>query len=276
MPDLSDHRALVTGASSGIGLEMCKILAGWGCDLTITARRLDRLEALAAELREAHGVDVRCIPLDLSKSDAPGQLFDDTRGAGEHIDILINNAGFGHYTEFAGSEWQRNADMLQLNITSLVELTHRYVAEMLTRDRPAYILNISSIAAFQAVPYFASYAATKSYVRNFSEALAVELKKTNVKVSCLCPGGTYTEFMDVAENKELNGIAKMSMLNADKVALIGLKAMLRGRRSIVSGGLNKLSCWLTRFVPRRTTAFMAAQVLGGKPEKPAELTEGTE
>ena len=276
MPDLSDHRALVTGASSGIGHSMAQILASWGCALTITARRLDRLEQLAAELKKAHDVDVRCVALDLSQPGSARALFDDTQAAGERIDIVINNAGFGHYVEFAASDWQRNADMLQLNITSLVELTHGYLGEMVSRDRPAYILNVSSIAAFQPVPYFASYAATKVYVRNFSEALSYELRKSNVKVSCLCPGGTRTEFMEVAEQGKLPAIAEMSMLSADQVAKIGLLAMLRGRRGIVSGGMNKLSCWLTRLIPRRTAAGMAANILGGKPAAPAaEITVGS-
>lgn len=267
MPNLSDHRALVTGASSGIGAAIAKILAQWGCHLTITARRGDRLDALAQTLRDQHGVEVRTVVCDLSAPDGAATLFHDVERAGETIDVLVNNAGFGRFEHFASSEWEVQARMIQLNITSLVELTHRFLPAMRTRDRRGYILNISSIGAYQPVPYMACYAATKSFVRDFTEALAYELAGSNVSATSACPGGTRTEFSDVAGQK-LGAIANASMMDADKVATIALRAMLGGERNLVTGLVNKISCFFMRFIPRRTAAWGAVAVLGKPTDHP--------
>ncbi|WP_428266881.1 SDR family NAD(P)-dependent oxidoreductase [Haliangium sp.] len=261
MPDLRHHRALVTGASSGIGREMARQLAAWGCDLTITARRRERLDELAAELTAAHGVEVRATACDLASPDGPRALYDDVMAAGEDVDVLINNAGFGHYQAFEHEPWEQLAATLQLNVTSLVELTHRFLPHLRAGGRRAYVLNVASIAAFQPVPYFACYAAAKSYVRDFSEALAHELAGTGVSVTCLCPGGTYTEFMDHS-GQTLGRVAKASMRDAQSVARQALLATLRGRRTVVTGWMNVLSCFLTRFVPRRAAAWSSVAVLG--------------
>ncbi|HWN69058.1 MAG TPA: SDR family oxidoreductase [Haliangium sp.] len=261
MPDLRDHRALITGASSGIGREMARVLASWGCALTITARRGERLRELADELRAAHGVAVRCVICDLGQPGGAATLYEGVQSAGEKIDILVNNAGAGRYQAFEHQSWDELAGMIQLDVTSLVELTHRFLPEMRRSTRRAYVLNVASIAAYQPVPYFACYAAAKSYVRDFSEALAAELERSNVSVSCLCPGGTRTEFSDLA-GQTLGRLAEASMLEARTVAEKGLLAMLRGRRNRVTGWMNVLSCFLVRFVPRRVAAASAALVLG--------------
>ena len=218
---------------------MAKILAGWGCAVTITARREGRLEELALALRRDFNVDVRWVACDLSERDGASRLYDDVVRAGEIIDILINNAGFGIYRAFSDIEWERQARMVQLNITALVELTHRFLPAMLALDRRCHILNVSSIGAYQPVPYFACYAASKSYVRDFSEALAHELADTNVSVTSVCPGGTRTEFIDVSGQK-LGALANASMMDAHRVALVGLKAMLRRRRNVVTGIMNAI------------------------------------
>ena len=269
MPDLRDHRALITGASSGIGREMARVLASWGCALTITARREERLRELADELVREHGVDVRCVVSDLGRPGGAAALHDDVQRAGEHIDILVNNAGAGRYQSFEQQRWDDLAAMLQLNVASLVELTHRFLPQMRTSARRAYILNVASIAAFQPVPYFACYAATKSYVRDFSEALAKELARTNVSVSCLCPGGTRTEFMSHS-GQSLGWVAELSMLEARAVAHKGLTAMLRRRRNRVTGWMNVVSCFLVRFIPRRAAAASAMLVLGPPPTQAAD------
>lgn len=261
MHSLRDHRALITGASSGIGAAMATLLAQAGCDLTIAARRTDRLEALAAELRERHGIRVRCVTSDLATPEGARALYDDLQAAGERIDILINNAGFGLYQEFVALGWDEQARMIQLNVTSLVELTWRLARDMRGRDRRAYILNVASIAAYQPVPYFACYAATKSFVRDFSEALAFELKDSNVAVTCICPGGTTTEFMDVSGQK-LGKIAQASMMSAESVAHIGINAMLRRRPNLVTGFMNALTCFFSSLVPRRLAARVSVIVLG--------------
>lgn len=265
MHDLRDHRALITGASSGIGREMARLLASWGCSLTIAARRGERLRELADELASAHGVDVRCVTCDLARPGAAAALYEDVQRAGEKIDILVNNAGAGRYQAFEHQRWDDLAAMIQLNLTSLVELTHRFLPEMRKSQRRAYVLNVASIAAYQPVPYFACYAATKSYVRDFSEALARELDGTNVSVSCLCPGGTRTEFMDHS-GQALGWLAEASMLDARSVARAGLETMLRRRRNRVTGWMNVLSCFLVRFMPRRVAAATALRVLGPPPE----------
>ncbi|MEM9489324.1 MAG: SDR family oxidoreductase [Myxococcota bacterium] len=274
MPNLSDHRALVTGASSGIGAEMAKILASWGCALTITARRRDRLEALAESLRQQYGVAVRCAVCDLSESDGVSRLCTDLADAGDSIDILINNAGFGSYQAFAQLDWSAQARMIQLNVTSLVELCHRLLPAMLASEKRCYILNVASIAAYQPVPYFACYAATKSYVRDFSEALAHELADSNVSVTSVCPGGTWTEFMDHSGQK-LGRLATASMMSAESVARIGLRAMLRRRRNIVTGFMNAITCFLVGLLPRRLAASGSVAVLGRpQPAQPTATTTG--
>ncbi len=260
MPDLRGHRALITGASSGIGREMARLLAAWGCDLTISARRGERLDALAEELSSQHGVEVRAAVFDLAEPGSAEALHRDTRDAGEDIDILINNAGFGRYQAFQHLPWREQADMIQLNVTSLVELCHLFVPTMLTGQKRAYILNVASIAAYQPVPYFATYAASKSFVRDFSEALAHELAGTQVSVTCLCPGGTQTEFFEHS-GQTLGAIARATTLSAQAVARKSLRAMLRGRRNIVTGWMNVITCFLMRFIPRRAAAAGSVVVL---------------
>jgi short-subunit dehydrogenase len=263
---LTDHRALVTGASSGIGREMARQLAALGSDLVIAARRTDRLEELAAELREAHAVTVEPVASDLAEADAAGRLWDAAR-AGGRVDICINNAGFGLFDPFTALSRDRNLEMIAVNVRSVVDLSHRFVDHALGSDRRGYLLNIGSTAAFQPVPNMATYGATKHFVLAFSEALAHELKKTNVSVTCLNPGGTWTEFFDVSQQKIEGALAKASMLGPDRVAAIGLKAMLKGRRSVVSGGLNKLAAWMTRFAPRSTATAVAGSMIGTPPAK---------
>jgi uncharacterized protein len=265
MPDLSGKVALVTGASSGIGAAMARKLASWKCDLIVTARRLDRLEALATELAAA-GVEIHPVREDLGDPAGPARLHAAVRAIGP-IDILVNNAGFGAYQSFADTPWPRHAELLQLNVVSLVELTHRFLPDLLARPRRAHVLNVASIAAFVAVPYFANYTGTKSYVLGFSGSLAAELAASNVRVTCLCPGGTWTEFSEVA-GQTLGRTARAGMMSAERCAAIGLRGMLRGRRVVVPGGGNKATHVLSRLMPRRLMGAAGARILG-KPAPPA-------
>lgn len=258
--DLKGRTALVTGASSGIGVSFARQLAASGANLIVTARRKDRLDALAKELRATHGIEVTVVALDLGTADAPKALFDATEGAGKAVDVLVNNAGFGTQERFDRMAWAKASEQIQLNIVSLTELTHRFLAPMLARKR-GHVLNVASIGAYMPVPYYATYAAGKAYVRNFTEAVAAELAKTEVRVCCLCPGGTKTEFLEVSGQKS-TWLVEASMMSADRCAKIGLRALFRGRRNIVSGFMNSLMCWKLRFVPRRLIVWVAGLVMG--------------
>lgn len=258
--DLKGRTALVTGASSGIGEAFARRLAERGATLILTARRKDRLDTLAKQLKEAHGTDVTIVPLDLGQPDAPLALYDATAGAGKVVDILVNNAGFGTQERFDRIPWEKSAEQIQLNIVSLTELTRRFLAPMLER-KSGHILNVSSIGAYMPVPCYATYAAGKAYVRNFTEALASELSDTGVRVCCLCPGGTRTEFLEVSGQKP-TWLVNASMMSADRCARIGLRALFAGRRNIVSGLSNTLMCWSLRFLPRRLVVWVAGLIMG--------------
>ncbi len=263
MEPLKGRTALVTGASSGIGEHFARQLAARGMNLVITARRADRLEALAGELRARHSVEVEVVPLDLGQPGAPSELFEKVEAAGKRVDVLINNAGFGTQEHFVDIPWDRQREQLQLNVVSLTELTHRFAKAMLSRGQ-GWILNVASIGAYMPVPDYAAYAAGKAYVRNFTEALAFELRRTPVRVCCLCPGGTATEFLQVSGQKE-TALVKAALMSAERCARIGLRALFAGRRNVVAGVTNSIGMWLLRFVPRRLIVRIAAVIM----EKPA-------
>ena len=266
MVDLRGKRALVTGASSGIGAAIARELARMGVSLVVTGRRRDALEQVAAECREL-GADVVVICADLGRANAATPLWNEA-SEDSPIEILVNNAGFGYFRPFGDADWSRDAELLQLNITSLVELTRRFVEARRGQLGRAFLLNVASIAAYQSVPNFAVYAASKAFVRNFTEALHDELRGTPVSATCLAPGGTHTAFHERAGAGDYGWLANASMLSADDVARIGVRAMARGRRTVIPGVLNKLSCWAVRLVPRRLASWMSSRVLG-KPRQAA-------
>ena len=257
---LKGRTALVTGASSGIGEAFARQLAQAGATLIITARRADRLAALAMELKQTYETDVTTFALDLATPDAARALYEATEAAGKRVDILINNAGFGTQERFDQIPWSKTAEQLQLNIVSLTELTRRFLKPMLARNS-GHILNVASIGAYMPVPYYATYAAGKAYVRNFTEALASELRATNVRVFCLCPGGTRTEFLEVSGQKP-SWFVNMSLMSPDRCARIGLRALFAGRRNLVAGCSNALMCWSMRLLPRRLAVWIAGVVMG--------------
>lgn len=252
--------ALVTGASSGLGVSFARILAANGADLVLVARRGDRLAALAQELTAAHGVRVETIVLDLSEPGAARELFDKTEGKGLAVDVLVNNAGSGIHGAFVEIPWNDSARQLQLNVVSLTELSHLFTRAMLARKR-GWVLNVSSIGAYTPTPSYATYSAGKAYVRDFTEALAYELRGTPVRVCCLCPGGTLTEFHQAAGH-QLPAVFRSTFMSADRCAAIGLGALFRGRRLVVSGVSNALGMFFLRFMPRWMMLVVSALTMG--------------
>ena len=255
MGELSGLRALVTGGSSGIGAAIAKQLAERGADLVLTARRKDALAEVAATCA---GARVDIVTGDLGKDFGPDAVWSAATAAGP-IDILINNAGFGAFRGFAITEWSRDAEMIQLNMTSLVELTKRFLAQQRPRG---YIVNIASIGAYQSVPNMALYAASKAFVRNFTEGLHAELRGTGVSATCVCPGGTKTAFHAAAGAGDYGWVASSSMMSAERVAEASVKAMLAKKRNVIPGLINKISCFGVRLVPRAFASWLAQRVLG--------------
>jgi short-subunit dehydrogenase len=259
MSVLTGKTALVTGASSGLGVDFATILAEQGCNLVLVARREDRLRTLGGELGRRHGVQAHVIGMSLSPPGAAQELYDRLRALHLDVDVLINNAGFGAYGPFTEIPWEREEEMLQLDIVALVHLTKLFVHDMLARNF-GYILQVSSIGAYQPSPTYATYSAAKAFVLSFGEALNYELRHTNVKVSVLSPGVTETEFLQVAgQRKSL--FQRLSMMQSRPVAEMGIAAMLRGKPSKVAGTMNALTAWSLRFVPRRLQAAMASAAM---------------
>ncbi len=240
--------ALITGASSGIGMELARIHAASRGNLVLVARRRERLEALKAELEGSHGVAVTVIDRDLSTPDAAESLFDEVEGQGLTIDHLMNNAGFGGHGKFHERPWSDDAAMIRLNVLALTGLTRLFLPGMVARGR-GHVLNVASMAGFLPGPLQAVYFATKAYVVSFSEAIANELKGTGVTVTALCPGPVATEFADRANLRGVKGFSHA--MSADEVAEAGYRAMLRGTPIIVPGAGNKLAIHgLIRLLPR--------------------------
>jgi len=247
MADVQDFKgrwALVTGASAGIGIALARELAKHGAKLILTARRIDRLEALAAELK-AKGAEVRVVAADLNNPSAPQQIYDATEGAGFAVEILINNAGLGQYGAFFESPLDQELSQVRVNCEAMVRLTRLFVPRMVERRR-GWIMILASTASFQPVPYLNTYAATKVFDRFFALGLAAEVVRFGVKVTALCPGSTESEFFEVARSESFMPGGKQS---AEDVARIGIDALAHGRRTIVPYFGGKLTAQLVRFLP---------------------------
>jgi short-subunit dehydrogenase len=240
---------LITGASGGIGYELAKLFARDHHDLILIARSGDKLAQIATELR-AQNVTVKTIALDLATPLAPKFLFDQLQPEGVAIDILINNAGFGAFGEFAQMSNDEIFGQIQLNITALTELTRLLLPAMLAR-RTGRIMNVASTAGFQPGPLMAVYYATKAYVISFSEALANEVRHSGVTVTCFCPGATHTGFAKRAGNDKSRLFKQLGAMDVDKVALDGYRAVMEGRTLAISGAHNWLVAQSTRFAPRK-------------------------
>ena len=245
--------ALVTGASAGLGVEFARQLSKRGHRLVLAARRKERLEELAAELGNA-----RAAAIDLSKPEAVTELIADIEGAGEDVDLLINNAGFGLIGRFAELDAKCEREMIDLNVGALTDLCRAVAPRMIAR-KSGGILNVASTAAFQPGPKMAVYFATKAFVLSLSEALHEELKPHGIKVSCLCPGPTRTEFGEVAGFGG-NSLFDRVAMRADDVVRQGLNGLDRNRAVVVTGWLNKLGAASTRFAPRPAARKIAGSI----------------
>lgn len=245
---MAEETVLVTGASSGIGRELARLFAADGSRLVLVARRAERLKELAAELKAHRGLDHLALPFDLSDPESPKRILERLSAEGIRVDVLVNNAGFGLLGAFAELPLQAQLAMIQVDATSVVHLTRLFLPGMLERGRGG-ILNVASTAAFQPGPRMAIYYAAKAFVLSFSEALFEELSGTPIRVTCLCPGPTETEF------GELSGLGKkpifkLHVMQAREVAHAGYRAFRRGKAIVIPGLLNRLAAFSVRFSPR--------------------------
>ena len=253
-------RALVTGASAGIGAAFARELAVRGCDLVLTARREDRLQALAHELNMDYGVDAQVLAADLAQPDACEKIVAELERRGLHIDILINNAGYGVPGSFIASEWQTHEDFIRVLMTAPTELSHRLLPSMRERGY-GRIVNVASLAGLiPGTPGHTLYAAAKAYLITFSQSLGLENRAHGVNVCALCPGFTYSEFHDVTGAREK--VSKMPgwmWMDAGRVAREGLDAVERGRIVYVPGRINRIIKRLFELLPDRVALRLIAR-----------------
>ena len=245
--------ALITGASAGLGVEFARQLSKRGHRLVLAARRKDRLDSLAKELGNA-----RAVAIDLSKANAAAKLTADLEAAGEEVEILVNNAGFGMIGRFAELDPKRERQMIDLNVGALADLCRAIAPGMIGRKSGA-IINVASTAAFQPGPKMAVYFATKAFVLSLTEALHEELKPHGIRVTCLCPGPTRTEFGDVAGFGG-NGLFDRVAMESPEVVAAGLKGLDRNQAVVVPGFVNKLTASSGRFAPRSVVRKIAGAI----------------
>lgn len=251
-----DQWAVVTGASSGIGQAIAQELAGAGAKLVLTARRTDRLEAFATTLAGTLGTTVEIFPADLEQAAAPREIFAFTEAHGIQPALLVNNAGFGVFGEFREMDLDRHLAMIQVNCSAVVGMTRLYLPGMIARGA-GDILIVASTAAFQAVPYQSTYAATKAFDLIFAEGLAEEVKRFGVRVCAVCPGQTKSEFHEIAQEPIPKAMAVQS---AQEVARIGLCALAEGKHHVVCGFSNWLGMEVQRLVPRRVVTAVSERL----------------
>jgi short-subunit dehydrogenase len=253
-------RALITGASSGLGLEFADLLAAQKANLVLAARRQEPMEKLAADLRRKYGVDVLVEAIDLASPGATARLKSSLDARSMSIDILVNNAGYGLHGEFLETPIERTVDMIQLNVTALTELSYLFGRDMAAR-RSGHILLVASLLAFQPVPTYAAYAATKSYVLALGEALHDELSSQGVVVTSLCPGHTETGF-DAAAGASVSPLLRLLTMKPRPVAKSGIRALSRGKASVIAGLMNNIVAFSNRLTPRSMQRASMRRVLG--------------
>jgi uncharacterized protein len=259
--------ALITGASSGIGAAFADALAKQGMSVVLVARSEDRLQRLAHTLQTQYGIRADVIVQDLTKPDAATAVYQAVESLGVAVDLLINNAGFGDYGAFGDRPRPKQLDMIQLNISALVDLTHQFLPQMQQR-KSGSILNIASIAAFQPMPYFAVYAATKAFVLSFSEALWAENRSQGVHIMAVCPGPTESSFFDAADFPKTLASEGQSLVLAEVVVKEALQGLETKQLSVVTGGIgNHAIVNAARFLPRQTLVNGIAKVFRPKSTK---------
>jgi uncharacterized protein len=252
---------LITGASAGIGAAFARVFAAHGFDLVLAARREDRLRTLAAHLEEAHRIRAHVVPIDLADRDAPARLCADLSAANLTVDALVNNAGYGVPGSFASVSWHRHADFLQVLLVSLTELTYRMLPGMVERGY-GRVINVASLAGLLPAPAgHTLYAATKSFVIRFSEALSCEVSHRGVHVTAVCPGFTFSEFHDVTGTRAMmSGLPSWMWMDAATVAQQGYDAVMAGRPVYVTGRLNTAIAMLARYLPQRVVYALNRRV----------------
>ena len=253
---------LITGASSGIGEALARRLARDRRPVALVARRTDRMERLAGELRAAHGTDVQVITADLTKPGAGDALQAEVDKRGIVVDWLVNNAGFGTHGRFHELPIAKELEEIQLNVSALVELTGRFLPGMIERRRGA-IMNVASVGGFGPGPFMATYCATKAFVLSFSESLAAEVRGTGVHVLCVCPGVTRTEFQEKVDTVDVSQIPAFAWMTADQVAEQAIGAV--GQRSVLVNGLmNAVAAGLYKHLPVSVTTRLVGNMMKPK------------
>ena len=249
------NTALVTGASSGIGAELARLHAAKGGDLVLVARRESALNDLKSELEKSYGIKATVIAADLAQPDSAEKIFSVTEAAGIQIDVLINNAGFGGHGKFHERDLTKDQAMMQVNMVSLVNLTHLYLQGMVSRNS-GKILHVASTAGFIPGPLQAVYYATKAFVVSFSQAIAQELSDTHVTSTVLCPGAVATGFVKAGD---LKGVAAWdNAASPESVAKCGYQAMIKGNLvKFNQTSLSFLINWIVPFLPRKTVLKMS-------------------
>ena len=251
---------LITGATSGIGYEMAKILAKKGNNLLLVSRNEEKLQSIQTEFTNDFKIELDYIAMDLSKVNAAKEVFDKVEAKNYFIEILINNSGFATYGEHVDIETAENHKLLQLNIVALTEMCALFGAKM-KEEKAGKILNIASTAAYQPTPYIAAYGASKTYVLNFSEALAKELEDYQVSVTCLSPGPTESNFFKAAKMDQIKLDFMNKKMSSKEVAQIGIKAMYSKKLSKISGFKNWLLASSNRFAPRSIVAYISKRIM---------------
>jgi len=253
--------ALITGASNGIGLELAKIHASKGGNLVLVARNKSKLDELKKELENQYKVSVYIIGKDLSVFNSAQEVYDETNKQNIKIDYLINNAGFGDYGMFVDSDWNKELEMINLNITTLTQFTKLYLQDMV-KHRSGKIMNVASTAAFQPGPIMAVYFATKAYVLSFSEAVNNEVSDKGVTVTTLCPGATESGFQAAAAMEESNLVKGRKLPTSKEVAEYGYAAMLKGKTVAIHGLMNWILANSVRFTPRSLVVKITRKIQG--------------
>lgn len=252
--------ALITGASSGIGLELARIHAAKGGNLVLVARSKSKLDELKDELEKNHGISVYVIGKDLSSPSSAAEVHAELKQQNIPVDYLINNAGFGDSGLFFDADWEKQEQMINLNITSLTHMTRLFLKDMVER-KSGKIMNLASTASFQPGPTMAVYCATKSYVLSFSEAISNEVREFGVTITALCPGATESGFKAAASLEGSNLFEGKKLPSSKAVAEYGYKSMIKGKTVAIHGFMNNLMANSIRFAPRSIVVKIARMIL---------------